>query len=280
MSELEVQHPDAMGQTPVHGDEPWPASGMVHRVPRGQLVDRVDYLVDLAAGRRVIDLGFVDHGRMELKRGDDAWLHDRLSRSAAEIVGIDLDSRGVGLARELGFEAYAVDCQSPTDLEQLAIPPADVVIAGELVEHLDRPGAFLDSVKCLVKPPGVLVLTTPNATSFMNFLASLVNRELVNPDHVAWYSLRVLTTLLERHDWLPRELAYYAGSPLAPRRDAPLKDRSKRACFNALRAVAKRLARVYPALADGIVITASPREVTSTLALGELVRSNGGGRYG
>src|SRR5438552_1586613 len=142
---------------------PSPLNEFAHRLPDAPLIDRFQHLLGVCRGKRVIDLGFVDEGRMTNKRTQRAWLHELLSRSARELVGIDSDAGGVRLARELGFESYTADCQSGSDLTELALEQAEVVVAGELIEHLDRPGDFLEAVKTLVGPTGVLVLTTPNA---------------------------------------------------------------------------------------------------------------------
>jgi SAM-dependent methyltransferase len=236
-----------------------PIIGSVHRVPRGtRVVERADRLVELARGQRVIDLGFVDEGRMALRRQDGTWLHDRLGAVAREIVGIDLNTDGVEEARGLGIEAYAADCTDPEALRSLRLAPADLVIAGELIEHIDVPGAFLDAVKVLLADGGRLVLTTPNGLSLTNFLAGLLHRELVNIDHVAWYSRQTLQTLLERHGWRLDEVTYYffpkpEVAETRARRAGPVAT----AIFRAYTHAYHPLLRVRPGLADGLLVVAS-----------------------
>jgi hypothetical protein len=69
-------------------------------------------------------------------------------------------------AAEHGFEAHAVDAQSPEAVTALGLEPADVVVAGEIVEHLDAPGPFFRAMRELV-PNGLLVVTprTPTGSS-------------------------------------------------------------------------------------------------------------------
>lgn len=223
----------------------------VHRVPRARLVDRMAELRLLVRGRRVIDLGFVDEGQMHAKRGRGTWLHEVVRAEAREAVGVDADETGVAHARRLGFDAYSADVESRAALEALGLDAGEVVLAGELIEHLDRPGDFLEAVKALVAPGGALVLTTPNAHSLTNTLAAFAGRELVNPDHVSWLSWRTVETLLSRHGWRLDRLSYYrfpqveGGSPAA------------RAAFNAYQAVALPLFRLRPNLADGLLVVAS-----------------------
>lgn len=240
----------------MHRPAPTPTAEFAHRLPDAPLVDRLQHVLSICREKRVIDLGFVDEGRMTAKRAQRAWLHELLSRSARELVGVDFDGDGVALARELGYEAHAADCQSSAELIALDLPPADVVVAGELIEHLDRPGDFLEAVKCLVKPAGVLVLTTPNATRLTNLFGSLTRRELTNPDHVAWYSWHSLKTLLERHGWSLRDVGFYAIPRLIPQRSLPASERAKLRTVNGIRAALRPVFRLRPNLADGIVAEA------------------------
>jgi hypothetical protein len=83
-----------------------------HRLPRGRPVDRHEALVEAARGRRVVHIGFVDElAASKLAQG--VWLHSRLAEVAGSLVGLDADEEGVAWAQSEGFEAHAVDAQSP-----------------------------------------------------------------------------------------------------------------------------------------------------------------------
>ncbi len=227
----------------------------MHRLTRAPVGDRIELLRTIARGKRTIDLGFIDQGRMSSKRAEGTWLHAELKEVARELVGIDLDADGVARAGELGYEALYADCQDRESLLGLNLEPADVVIAGELIEHLDRPGAFLDAVKTLVAPNGVLVLTTPNSISLTNFLAALAGKELHNPDHVGWQSPQTAETLLGRHGWQPRDRFFYRFPPVHEDVASQV-TRRQVAVFTAYQALARPLFKIRPWLADGLLIVA------------------------
>jgi SAM-dependent methyltransferase len=212
-----------------------------HPLPRGGPVDRLEALVDAARGKRVVHVGFVDE-LLERKRAEGVWLHERLAAVATSLVGLDSSEEGVARARELGHEAHVVDAQSSDAVAGLGLEPAEVVIAGEIVEHLDAPGPFLRAMRELVGADGVLVVTTPNAYRLLNFAAPLAGSELVHPDHTAWHSPRTLRTLLERSGWRVEELAYYRAPK---RRGAPL--------GNALRGTLALVGRIRPYWSDGLI---------------------------
>jgi hypothetical protein len=90
-----------------------------------------------------------------------------------------------------------------------------------------------------------------------NFLGSLMQRELVNPDHVSWSSWHTLRTLLGRHGWTIRDVAYY-GFPRVPTLESAQRgDRMMVRAFNSYQRVSKPLFRLRPTLADGIIVVAS-----------------------
>jgi SAM-dependent methyltransferase len=53
----------------------------------------------------------------------------------------------------------------------------DVILASEVIEHMFDPDAMVELCKRLLKPGGLLVITTPNLSSALNRLALLLGRQ-------------------------------------------------------------------------------------------------------
>lgn len=187
--------------------------GFAHDMPSGPPRDRQDFIVELCTGMRVFHLGFVDEYLLEAKRERGQWLHERLAAVASELIGIDVDVSGVEAARELGHKGYVADAQDRGQLSRLGLEPADVVIAGEVIEHLESPGNFLGAVHELVRPGGILCVTTPNASALTNLVGPLFGLELVHPDHMVIFSPRTLTAILERSGWVNSRITFYQRPP-------------------------------------------------------------------
>jgi 2-polyprenyl-3-methyl-5-hydroxy-6-metoxy-1,4-benzoquinol methylase len=213
-----------------------------HRLPREGPIDRIEALVEAARGRSVVHVGFVDE-LMAAKQAGGVWLHARLAEVASTLIGLDLDEAGIEAARGQGYEAHAVDAQSVEAVRALGLPRAEVVIAGELIEHLDAPGPFLRAMHELADE---LVLTTPNAYRVANFVLPLSGREAVHPHHTAWHSPQTLRRLLEMSGWTTERVAYF-HTPVS-RRGQPLQNAVRRA----LRAVNSLL----PYWSDGMIVWA------------------------
>ena len=102
----------------------------------------------------------------------------------------------------------------------------------------------------------MLVLTTPNASGLGNALAALAGFEVNHPDHVALFSCRTLTALLERHGWSVVEIRTYVPRVKATG-ERSRKVRMLRAGGAGLRwleLAAGRLGR--PFAADGLIMVA------------------------
>lgn len=220
-----------------------------HRAPRFAVVDRINFLVQECKGRRVIHIGFAgtDNCR-EAMEPQGLWLHSRLAAGASSLVGLDVNQEAVDHARQQGYEAYLADCCSSEELKRLSIEPADVVVAGEIIEHLDAPGHLLRAVHGLVRhTEGRLIVTTPNAHALYSGATALARLEIINPDHVALYSWFTLTNLLRRHKWHTTEFLMY---------DYP--DQSGSAIGRAGFAVQRALSRPFPLLAHGLIAVSEP----------------------
>jgi SAM-dependent methyltransferase len=232
---------------------------MVHRLPPARVVDRVAYLAEVAKGRSVAHVGFVDAGCWAFHERLDSWLHAHLDRVASRTTGFDLDEAGVARAREMGFDAHAVDCTDQEAIAALGLDPYEVVIAGEVIEHVDRAGDFLDGLHRLVVPGGRLVVTTPNASGLLNAgAAALVGYEVNHPDHITLYSCFTLVNLLARHGWELVEVATYVPPVKDP---SALRGKLRVLATGAqvVGAVERLLGRLgRPYAADGLIVTARP----------------------
>ena len=157
-------------------------------------------ILERCAGKRVLHVGCVDSGLLEERYPRGTLLHIRLAEVAGELWGIDIDQEGLNWLREKGIEnLFYGDAESLDSVPALAGEKFEVIVAAELLEHLDNPGLFL----CGVKPylSGELIITVPNAFRADQISYLLSAQELVHPDHVCWYSYSTLANLLARHSY-------------------------------------------------------------------------------
>ncbi len=96
-----------------------------------------------------------------------------LARMGASVVGVDASEEAIGAARAYAAQAgLEIDFRCAT-AEAVAETGArfDLVAALEIVEHVADVGVFLGAASALVKPGGLLVLSTINRTPKARALA-------------------------------------------------------------------------------------------------------------
>lgn len=152
--------------------------------------------------RNVLDIGVVQHD-MD-KASSSTWLHRALSIKAKNILGIDIDSKGIEHLKNLHFNIEYADAQD-FHLDKTF----DVITAGDLIEHLDNPGGFLECVKEHLLSTGRLVLSTPNPFWWKTFFHLLLKgNSCPHPEHTCWFCEQTITQLLERHGFYVEKLDY------------------------------------------------------------------------
>jgi len=152
---------------------------------------RIPYLESLVHNKNVIHLGCCDHIELlDLKIKENSWLHGILINSSQRCVGIDINEVGINelINRGIG-NVHCLDIQADDLPESIYQYHWDYLILGEILEHVDNPVAFLQSIKS--KFDGVVdqfVITVPNAYTFYNIVSLLNKVELINSDHRYWFT--------------------------------------------------------------------------------------------
>jgi len=149
-------------------------------------------------------VGCVGHKLAESAAEQAHSLHYQLCRSFpdANVLGLDIDAAGIERMRQIGFRVQVGDAQN------LEFGPSfDTILAGELMEHLQNPGQFLEGAARALKPGGRLVLSTPNVFCVMLSLMYLFDRPF-NPEHVLWFCPQTLRQLLTRCGFCITELDF------------------------------------------------------------------------
>jgi SAM-dependent methyltransferase len=114
---------------------------------------------------------------------------------AERTIGLDLEEPRVPsgyLRDEVGSVFELVDRFGPERF--------DTVVAGELIEHLERPYDFLAQVREVLRDGGQLVLSTPNPLGFptLFFEIGCNRRYFYTSDHAFYFTPRWVWRMLER----------------------------------------------------------------------------------
>lgn len=91
-----------------------------------------------------------------------------------------------------------------------------VIIAGDIIEHLDNPGLFLKNVKNHLKKNGVFIINTPNAFSINRIIMSFLKLGNLkqHPEHTFLFTEQLLRLIIKRNGFNIKEVIYFNHSPL------------------------------------------------------------------
>lgn len=171
---------------------------------RPGILDRVAFLADRCRGRNVLDIGCVAHDEARLA-GDD-WLHGHIARAADRCVGVDILADGVAAVVAAGFDAVTHDLTG--GLGPLAERgPFDVIVAGELIEHVPDLDMVFRVADEGLAADGQLILTTPNPYSPQRVRAGQLGIVWENVDHVSYLFPSGIAELAERRGLVLTEAA-------------------------------------------------------------------------
>lgn len=163
--------------------------------------------------KRVLDLGCVCHN---LDQTAVPWLHGFLCDRARSVLGVDFLEEAVAKMRARGYNAVCANVETMElgragqDDEKF-----DVIVAGDIIEHLDNVGLFLDCVKKYLADGGVFLVTTPNPITYVRFVRTLLRGSAgANREHTCWFTAKVLRQLAGRHGFVVADEAYIDDSRL------------------------------------------------------------------
>lgn len=206
-----------------------------------RVVFRQPFIEEYVTGKVVLDLGSIEHDlyRDSIQRGK--WLFDKIHRRAKKAIGIDILPEAIEELKAAGYDLRYGDVEHLDPLEFKE--KFDLIIAGELIEHLLNPGLFLKGIARFMDKDTELLVSTPNAFGFIRFIDAFIRRERTRPDHVAWHSARTLTQLLQANGLKVKEIMFYS-----------FLSGKKRSVF--LTRIRKFIFKFFPYFSDGLMAIA------------------------
>jgi len=130
-----------------------------------------------------------------------------LTRRGCTVVGIEVDAEAAGLAVAVCERVVVGDLERMDLKAALGDDRFDVILAGDVIEHLRDPADVLTALRDFLRPGGYLVLSVPNLAHGSVRLALLRGdlprspTGLLDGTHVQFMTRQALLDLLERSGW-------------------------------------------------------------------------------
>lgn len=105
------------------------------------------------AGKRALDIGC-----------GAGLVAEPLARLGASVMAIDAAPENIAVASAHAAQMGLTIDYRACGVETLEEPPFDLITALEVIEHVTDPSLFIAAIARLLKPDGLLILSTPNRT--------------------------------------------------------------------------------------------------------------------
>jgi 2-polyprenyl-3-methyl-5-hydroxy-6-metoxy-1,4-benzoquinol methylase len=149
----------------------------------------------------ILQLGIVGGKFLDIGAGE-GFLLNAAHAKMFDITGIDFSAYGVGkFFPELSSRHIAGDVYESLDRLNVENKKYNVCTTTNVLEHVIDPDSFVESVRKVMEPDGVLVITVPNDFSDLQNLLmcrGMIDREFwfVPPHHLHYFNTKSLTTYL------------------------------------------------------------------------------------
>src|SRR5215216_222881 len=129
-----------------------------------------------------------------------------LAAKGHRLHGIDLSQAAIEKYRRQGFDGRVCDIENGLDYPDATF---DVVFCSEVIEHMTSPETLVAEMRRVLKPGGLLVLSTPNSAYWLYRVLGVFGytvSELQHPKHFQFFSRRSLLKLLTAADLKPKQV--------------------------------------------------------------------------
>jgi 2-polyprenyl-3-methyl-5-hydroxy-6-metoxy-1,4-benzoquinol methylase len=129
-----------------------------------------------------------------------------LAAKGHRLHGVDLSQAAIEKYRRRGFDGCVCDIESGLDFPNASF---DAVFCSEVIEHMTSPEILAAEMSRVLKPGGLLVLSTPNSAFWLYRVLGLLGytvSELQHPKHFQFFSRRSLLKLLTSSKLKPKQV--------------------------------------------------------------------------
>ncbi len=165
-----------------------------------QFFEREKSILDSTRAKRVLHLGCIGFTNTEPTERVGLFkqsLHYRLSENA-DVVGIDYAQSVIDLLQQDGL-GQNILFGNVEKLDEVEVDGVfDVIVVGDIIEHIANPGKMLAGIKRFCGPSTEILITTPNAFGIMGNIRYTFGRYRESLDHVMTFNEYHVQQLL---DW-------------------------------------------------------------------------------
>lgn len=203
---------------------------------------------DIIKIMKFIKRNFIKTGRLLEIGCADGALGYSIIQAGWHVDGIELSEKAANIARKKGLDVFVANVEDSIPIDSNMY---DIVVAGEVIEHIFDTDYFLREIHRVLKKRGIFIVTTPNLASITNrlfllfgkyprFVEYRVSKE--SAGHIRYYTFKKLIEQLVENDFII--LKKQSPNILMPMSRVP----------NLLKKIAMIFGDIFPTLGSHIIV--------------------------
>ena len=220
-------------------------------LPKSKKVRRIEKFLEYCAGKDVLNIGM--GGMIDDSHGTKSWINTGLKHTlhyqvvgvANKVTGVDINQLVLdGMSQECPGAYICADVMGKNFSDKVT-EKYDVILFGEILEHLDCFSSALKNLRSALKEDGIIVISTPNAFAFDRVVKMLFSYEAVHLEHTCYFSYFTLKRLMNMNDLEIDEFFYHQEYK------TKFQDYKHRISYNFLRIWSS----IFPQYSEGLIVT-------------------------
>jgi len=223
---------------------------------KGFRLNKEKYIIkQLDGSYNVLHVGCTNSPNTIERWNNGTLLHRSLCNKAkiigAYVIGIDIDDMAINFLKDKMPDEDILNLDAHKLFEYFGeYMKFNLIIAGDVIEHLPNPGLFLTSCASVLSPDGHIIITTTNAYGIVRFIKMFLNHEAIHDEHTVYFSHKTLDRLIKMCGMSSLRYGYYKCEPITSLS-------LNRLISNLIENV---ICLIWPQFSEGIVITAKAAE--------------------
>jgi 2-polyprenyl-3-methyl-5-hydroxy-6-metoxy-1,4-benzoquinol methylase len=184
-------------------------------LPKARIADKKEKILTYCQDKVVLDIGMGGHiddmakSQQYFSQDLDETLHGQLSKVTRSLDGMDINPLAIEMASKKYKGQYFLGDLTDPNLAQQINKKYDVIVFGDVIEHLDMHRVALQNLKAMLNPGGIIIITTVNAYCFDSILKLLFSYECVHEEHTCYFSFITMRRLLSMSELKINDFGYY-----------------------------------------------------------------------
>lgn len=177
-------------------------------------IHKTEKILEKCKNKNILHIGATASPYHKIRAKKKKLLHQKIDCVCKKQIGLDFDKKAIKSLKKYNLKnIFYGDIVIDKYDSKIKNNEYDIIIFGDVIEHLSNPGLALNNLKKFMNKNTILILTTPNVWSIYNLRNIFLKKEIVHPDHTFWPSKKTMDKMITKANFKIINFKYlFSGS--------------------------------------------------------------------